>query len=189
MADPVSIVNQALLMLGQNTIRSLEEQTKEAEIAGAFYADALDHVLKDIKPSFARRRAVPSALPGSVPPPYSYQYQVPPDCLLIVSATSGDVVGHWQWEVEGATILSDQSVGQISYIARIPGVEAYMDGSFVQAFSAYLAMKYAYAIMGDANRSNQLIEVYRYASGEAMAVEGQQGSSRRLVNDALIARR
>ena len=56
MTSAVNIANQALLMLGENAIQSLDEQTTEAQLANAFYADTRNYVLADLKPPFARLR-------------------------------------------------------------------------------------------------------------------------------------
>lgn len=185
MTDRTAIANQALLMLGENTISSFSEESTEARAAAAFYEDARDFALRDIKPAFARRRV---AVNGTVLPVAAgtlpYQYMLPEDCCVALTVGS-----HWsrdiQWTVEGRTILTDKPIEWLVYVSRDDDVEATMDGAFVKALVAYLAQELAYALIGDKNRANELMDIYSMRSSEARVLDGLQGATQLVYNDEL----
>jgi hypothetical protein len=189
MTSQVTIVNQALLMLGENTIQSLDENTTEAQTAAAFYADTRSYVLTDLKPSFARTRL---DLADPLQPPgvggYAYRYALPVNALVVLSAGS-DTREFTEWLVEGRELLSVQPLEWLVYVYTAAGLEAFMDAMFVKALVAYLASELAYPIMASKERANELLDMYGLRASEARNLYGQQASVQITKNDELSVSR
>ena len=80
----VNICNQALLLLGERTIQSLDEDSTQAKVCAAFYETSRDACLRELKPSFARKRAVLTAVGPKPAWGFDNAYQLPQDCLLVI---------------------------------------------------------------------------------------------------------
>jgi hypothetical protein len=194
----VLICNQSLLLLGQDTIQSLGENTAEAKACAAFYDDARDTVLRDIKPPFIAARVAPGAL---LAPPlsgvYIYQYPVPVDCLLVTdlgtALNTGQPTGAYQdslvWEVEGSGILTNQPVMWIKFLADVDGVEASMDATFVKALAAYLASEIAYTITESNAKVGAMMQLYGVRHQDCLNVYGRSRSTQDTFNTQLLRNR
>jgi hypothetical protein len=202
MTDQVTICNQALMLLGQNTIQSISENTAEAKACNVFYDSARDAVLRLIKPPFIMSRVAPGALlTAPLSGIYSYSYAYPVNTLLIVelgtSLNTGLPQGAyqdslaWTTEYQGAVqvILTNQPILWIRYLQVVTGVEAYMDEGFVQAFAAYLASRIAYAITESNAKVGLMMQLYGALQLECENVYGQGQSTQQTFNTELLANR
>jgi len=185
MTSAVNIANQALLMLGENAIQSLDEQTTEAQLANAFYADTRNYVLADLKPPFARLRV---ALSDALQPPAigttPNRYALPVDCLVAVSAGTLDR-SYTNWVVEGREILAQQPLQWITYVSSEGDLESVMDPMFVKALVAYLAHDLSFGVTGDRTEKTDYLQIYALRAGEARNLYGQQGSTQVTSSDEL----
>jgi len=188
MPSKANILDQALLMLGENIIQNVNEDTTAANTAAAFYDDARGFVLQDIKPSFARKRAAPPAGVTSAPPGHDgYTYTLPTDCLTVVAVIADHGYSPNYWTVEGRLLLTDYPVAYMLYIRNGEDLEAFMGGAFVQAFVSFLAHRMAMANVGSKDRANELLDNYVGLSDLARELEGVQGSAQYLTNTQLSA--
>jgi len=189
MTNIIKIANQALLLLGENTIQSLTEDTTEAHAVDAFYADTRDYVLTDLKPPFARARVAlgeplqPAAV-GDTP----YRYTIPVEAMVVVTAGSDDRE-FTEWTLEGRELLARQPLTWLTYVYSRTDVEAFMDAMFVKAIVAFLASELAYPVMASKERSTELAQLYNLRASEARNLYGQQSSVRLTKNDELSVRR
>src|SRR4029077_5778263 len=84
MTTSVDIVNRALELLGvQTTIVALNDGTPAGNAAGVLYAPAVNLMLRQMDPAFARRTAALSAAGGTTPAPWTQEYNYPADCLRL----------------------------------------------------------------------------------------------------------
>lgn len=188
-ASQVRLVNQALLLLGESVIQSLDEDTSEAKIADAFYEDARDHCLRDIKPSFARRRSGDLVAVAKPEFDWDFAFQLPQGCLVVLDIPKWDVQfsspRQDAWRVEGKTILSNRSALSVLYIARDENVDAQMDASFKKALAAYLAYEMAYPITNDNTKVSAMYSLYEQRADDARATYALEGSTIVLENTQL----
>ena len=189
-SSQVRLINQALMLLGENIIQSLEEDSPEAKAADTFFPDARDHCLRDLKPSFAKKRSgVLVALPT---PAFEYRYasELPQDCLAVVSLNytdnTGDSVTNRMWTIEGRTILTQKANIKIAYIATSPDIEGIMDSSFVKALAAYLAYEMAYPLTNDTKKIDAMVALYGIRADDARAVYGLESSTIQTINTQLL---
>jgi hypothetical protein len=188
MADQISICNQALLMLGDTVIQSLTEDGKQALVANNFYLDSRDHVLRDIKPSFAIVRAPAPTQSLTLSELLPYTYALPDNCVVVLSVLF-DKDPRANWIVEGLNVLSAQPLTQLVYIANDVGLERIFDSSFVKALVAYLASEFCYALTGSATKSIELLAVYESRKMECLAIYGMESATRVTYSDQLLVLR
>lgn len=188
-ASRVRLVNQALLLLGESVIQSLDEDTPEAKVADAFYEDARDHCLRDIKPAFARRRSGELVAVAKPEFDWDFAYQLPQDCLVVLELPKRDIQYRSPvqdaWLVEGTTILSNRAVLQVVYIASDDNIDALIDSSFAKALAAYLAYEMAYPLTNDDAKVSAMYSLYEQRSDDARATYALQGSTVVLENTQL----
>jgi hypothetical protein len=198
MADQVSICNQALMLLGEDTIQDIGENTTEAKACSVFYDSARDSCLRLIKPPFVMGRVAPGAL-LTVPLSALYMnaYPVPVDNLLVVELGTALNTGQPQgafadslaWTVEGSAILTNQPILWIRYLKDVVGVENLMDENFVLAFAAFLASRIAYAITESNAKVGGMMQLYGALKDEAQNVYGQGQSTQATYNTQLLVNR
>ena len=112
----VTIVNQALVRIGQPPIPSLDQTTPNGVAASLLYYDMRDKLLRRLRWNFARRFAALGALPNApgnfsfLPDPdyvgqviYSVALQLPADYLRLSAVSPYDA----HWRIVGRTLLTD----------------------------------------------------------------------------------
>jgi len=191
MTDKIKICNQALLLLGENTIQDLDEDTTEAKLCNAFYDDARDSCLRDMKPNFARRRS--GDLVNGETPTYGWDFagKLPEDFLCLVEINRDFITGidgaasdSDEWRVEGGFFLSNRTATKVLYISS-DAPEAKMDSSFVKALAAYLASEIAYGLTNATTKVAAMMALYGIRRDDALAIDGQESSTVRTTNDQL----
>ena len=149
MASQVQIVNEALGLLGEPSIVSIDDEIERARTMKALWDGRRDSLIEEHRWGFAMARAELPALAGVPPWGFDYAYQMPVDCIRL------DQVGEWwawdrhgshgsagpegPWSVEGRTILSNETAPlAIRYIRRVED-----PGLFPPLFAEALACKLA----------------------------------------------
>jgi hypothetical protein len=189
----INICNQALLLLGEKTIQSLEPPTDptddtSARIAcDAFYESAIAFLIQDMKPSFARVRVKLTTALAKPAWEFDNAYQLPQDYLVVVERDSFDIQGtqYRVWRVEGRAYLTNNTEPNIMYMARDENTEGKMDGGFIKTAAAYLAYEMAYALTNSDAKVSAMYDLYTIRSDAAIVVYGQEGSTRDTTNDQL----
>ena len=168
----IEICNRALDHLGADSISSLVEGTKAANLCARNYPIARDAVLRASPWNTAMRRAALPALTTAPAWGFAYQYQVPADCLTVTRLEDEDAI----FRVEGRQILTDEGAPlNILYIARITDT-AQFDPALCEAIAARLASDIAYAVTGSATMTQTMLEVYERVLREARGVDAQEGT-------------
>ncbi|MBW2623129.1 MAG: hypothetical protein JRD68_09510 [Deltaproteobacteria bacterium] len=162
-AGAVSICNEALSLLGANTITDFTDNTKEAGLVNQFYFSAIEQTLRDHDWSFAVKRSPELAeLSGELEFGYSYHYQLPADSLRVIST---DIIGA-EYEIEGDALLTDETEVKVKYISRVTDVSRF-DALFRRALILRLAADMAYALTKRRSKEEELILLYERALGKA----------------------
>jgi len=171
MASQTDICNRALSMIGANTIATIDEESTEAIKCRIVYDQIRDETLRCYPWNFAIKRASLSRL-SSVPVfGYTYEFQLPNDCLRVLDLSDTDV----EFKIEGRKLLCDSASVSIRYIKREPITGIY-DALFVGAFAARLASELAYAISKSKTLANMAMEVFKDRLAEAKAIDSQEGT-------------
>jgi hypothetical protein len=175
----VSIANLALTKLGEARIISFGDDTKAARTMTALYEITRDAELRRRKWRFSLKRASLPALTASPEFGYAYAYQLPSDCLSILSV--GDVapgvdlsdyrtgIDMGLYSLEGRQVLTDLGAPlSLRYKARITDPTQF-DIAFVAALAARLAYEAAEDLTQSASKRQQAGEDYKVALREAVA--------------------
>lgn len=191
MATDVTIVNAALIRLGETTVTTLSDDTKPARLANAIYADLRDAVTRAHPWNFALARAELTANASAPTWGYANAYDLPgdPDHCLRVLAVEGEDEQAGRWTVEGRQILSNLSSPiRIVYLRRISD-PADMDPLFREALSARLARELAEPLGKSTSLQQAMGEIYEAKLREARSADGQEGTPAVLAADTWVSAR
>ncbi len=168
MADNVSVVNVALTRLGQRTIASLTENTREAQAINAIFDDILELVLALHPWNAATTRF---RLPKLATPPVwgpSNAFQLPGDFLRLVRTDFQEE----HFRVERDTLISDLDDVDVEYIAKVTDMNL-LGPAFRMAMSARLSYELAPKLAGS-SRQPTMFGLYKDDLKEAQYQDSLQ---------------
>ena len=136
---PTALANVALGHIGQARIADIGERSPAAEHCRRMFDHVRRLCLRDHDWNFAVRRSTLTALDAAPPFGYSVAYQLPTECLRILSINGQPAgVRGANWEVEGRTVLCNATYAHLRYIADAEDTEQWDD-----MFGAYFAYRLA----------------------------------------------
>lgn len=182
-ASDVRICNLAFTILGAARILDLNEDSENARRCNAIFPDIRDEVLAAHPWNFAIKRKALGQLVTAPEFGYSYQYQLPTDCLRVLETEDDS-----EFKIEGKYLLTDSGSVKIKYISRIEDA-SFFSPAFVTAMGDRMAAELAYAVTKNASLRESMIKTYTYKNAFAKAIDGQEGSPEVVSqNDAIDAR-
>lgn len=187
MASNVEIANIALLILGDETITSLADNSARARLANGLLSSVRRQVLRANFWNCAISRAALAQDSATPVHGWDYQYTLPPDCLRVISinedeslADAGD-----DFKVEGRKLLTNETTVNLRYVKDISNPEEY-DPLLYKSIACRLAADMAYAITGSASKAEQAEGLYLRVIEEARSADGQEGTPERVDDTSLI---
>jgi len=162
------IMNGALLMLGDDPIVSLDENTKRRKLATGLFATSRDAVLRMHPWNCAVKRLALDPIATAPVNTYAYAYTIPPECLRIL-----EVEGVTDYKVEARQILCDESTIYLRYIYRNVNYETW-DALLVESMKAYMAMLLAYPITKSNSTRQEMQKLLTEMLKIARAVDAQE---------------
>lgn len=158
----VDICNRALQKLGAGRITSLNEDSPNAHECNVAYEAVRDAELRDHVWSFARKRAQLAADTATPDFGYSYQYELPVDCLRVLPGRSVT-----DWQIEGTHILTDDGAPlEVVYVKKVTDPNE-MDSLFREVLAARLAWELAEVITQSNTKKAEVAAEYREAIAKA----------------------
>ena len=142
MSSQIEIINVALTLLGSDLITSITENSERRRTATALYDNVRDATIRAYPWNFAKRRVTLAPTSTAPDSDWSYAFTKPASCLRILGTYPTSV----KYDVEGNTIVSNESVLKIKYLIRVEDPNEF-DALFVQAFGARLAHAMAYRLV------------------------------------------
>jgi hypothetical protein len=152
MTSQVDIANRALTKLGAARIISFGDDNKQARAVSSMFDIVRDAELRSHIWSFSVKRASLAALVSTPDWGYSFEYELPSDCLRLIQVNdvyNGPSMDDYRnaptadYSLEGRKILTDfDSPLKIRYIARQTDTTQW-DSLFVEALACRLAMELA----------------------------------------------
>ncbi len=187
--DQVGICNLALGWVGAKLITSIDDDATGAELCKANWDAVRDAVLEARAWTFAVERANLAADP--VAPAYGWaaRYQVPADRLRVLEADDGSGRADFEWQREGAYLVTDQAAPlYIRYLKRVED-PALWSPIFAIAMSYRLAVVLSVPLTENRSLQADLWKLYDQALREAATRDGMQGRSEQVRPSSLAARR
>jgi len=177
MASEVSICNMALTRIGQSRILSLGQTGILGELSTLYYQPTLDELVTMYEWPFAINRDSLSALTSTNMTAYDNKYQLPLDCLRVLTMLSdedySDITD--SWEIEGDVLYSDKTPAYIKYIQKVTNPSK-LPQVFIEALYLKIASKMVLKITQDQSLMSMIYQEYVAAIQTAMASLG--GNSR-----------
>jgi len=154
MISPISLVSNALNLLGADRIASFEDDSTEAEITKELFWTTYRAMLTETRWRFATKVYKLNRLYESPDEAlgYMYQYQLPNDYLMLVNAGTKD------YTIQGDRVLSNAKEMTITYIYEPP--VALLPAYFIKALEYNLAFNFAIPITDDRTKMNDFATLY-----------------------------
>lgn len=169
MASNVQIANWSLAKIGADTITSFTEGSKEANAVNLLYDIVRDTVLRDHSWNFATKRTTLAALSDEPDWGYTYQYQLPSDCLRVIGVQDDKI----EYKIEGRKLLTDESEIQIRYVYRVTDPNEFSP-NYIDAFVTRLAAELAYLITQSNAVASQMFELYERRLRDAKTLDAKE---------------
>ncbi|WP_180044462.1 MULTISPECIES: hypothetical protein [unclassified Acinetobacter] len=141
MTTKIDICNQALSLIGADSITSFDDKTSIAKRMKGMYDTSRKALLRLHPFNFATKRIKLSPLTQKPDFGYEYQYQLPNDLIRIISASTEDYV------LETDKLLTDSEKLELIYVFDNTNEETF-DSLFIECLILYLASKAAKPITG-----------------------------------------
>lgn len=114
----IDICSRALVKLGANAIASFNEATAEAKVCAQLYEPTLESLLAAYPWRFALEKTELARLVAKPTADYEYAYQLPNNCVRVLSAGNGNVSQGLKYKIIGDTLHTNSERVIISYIAK-----------------------------------------------------------------------
>jgi hypothetical protein len=182
------ICNQALVLVGANTITSFTENTTESTVANQLYETSLENLLSRCRWRFATKQQQLSRLTETPTARWSAKYSLPSDALILHTVTIGDnVIEYDRYSTEVFCDATSADIVVADYTFQ-PS-EADFPPYFKQALVFELASLFAGAIA----RNDQLSTLYQNRAmtqtAYAKSQDSQAQTTRRMNVDRYRNRR
>ena len=194
MASVVDICNEALDLLGAQTITALSENSQEARLCNRRFATVRDAVLRAHPWNIAITRKQLAKDATSPAFGFTNQYTLPTDpyCLRVLSFWDSNVDSEvaaydsrTSLKIEGRKVLSDAGECRITYIGRITDTEQY-DSLLSSTVAHRLASEIAYAVTGSNSLANGMQQLYEARLREARSIDAMEGTPDRIIANDFI---
>jgi hypothetical protein len=169
----VALCNLALTRLGSERIASITETSKPAILCNQYYQQSVDDVIRSYpwKCATARQQLAALDITDNYTP-YTYAYQMPNDCLRMVSLLDeGFENATDEYIIEQRRIYTDLSPAYIKYLKR-PESVLEIDSHVVDIIASKLAFNIAFSLTQSQNISAQMAQEYQMAYQKAMMADG-----------------
>ena len=172
------LFNAVLTRLGEKRINDSNVTDASAVVLRDVYQQSVDEVLASYPWSCATSRAVLAHLDGDNFTGYAHKYQIPADCLQIVSLLDAEEYYPLSDDYvrEGRVLYTDVPNVAVKYTKRIEFYD--MDTLVQTALVFMLAAKSAYRITQNAQLEQDMLLQYQSARLEAEFADGYEKKNR-----------
>jgi len=170
-ATDLVLINNALTLLGHDTLANLTGTDKATTICVQHYQQVVDAVLRAYQWNCAMTRSSELTAESTAPSfGYDYKYALPDGCLRVISMNELD----YKFKIEGSYLLTNEASAYILYIARIS--PASMDSLLKDTISARLAATIAFPLTNSSAAAKQMWDLYLAKLDEARTVDAFEGT-------------
>lgn len=172
------IANLALKGIGAARINSLTEETEQARVISEMFAQVRDEVLRSHPWNFAVDRVALSVLASTPVFGFTYQFQLPTNCLRVLGAyaSDGDAFDKDDYRIEGRKLLCDESSVYIKYIKRVTDANEF-DANFITIMATRLSSEIAYPLANSTSLAKERLDLYFDMLKFGKSIDAQESSS------------
>lgn len=195
MADRLEIINWSFLSIGEQTITSLDDGSKNADLASELYPRVKELELSGNIWNFAKKIDVLSPISSEDLPKseeFSTVFKLPSDCIRLVK------IGNRFFETEDTSnffinnkrIYSRKELDSLTIIYMSNDVnEQYFSPSFAKALSLALAQEFIYSLNNNENKLNRIQRDYAIYIKKAKRINGLSKPNTRRQDGYIINKR
>ena len=156
----VDICNLALGHLGEHSIISVNppDDSRQAVLCNRFYADSVNDVLQLHEWNCAIKRASLAQEASTPAFGYSYQYQLPNDCLHVIEMSEAI----YTYKIEGGKLLTDAGTVSIKYISSSVNPPLFSN-LLAEAIALWLAWKMVFPLTNNKDVEVLILGKFRLA--------------------------
>lgn len=173
-ASAISICSNALIELGAAPINTFTEDGAGPRLAANLYPQVREGILRAHAWNCAVKRVILAPVTGAPLFDYAFAFNVPVDCLKILQV--GQYGAELDYRVESGQILADVSALHLRYIWKNENESTY-DTMLVEALTAAMAARMAYAITGSASLAEAKKQDADFLLRQAKTIDGQDEPS------------
>jgi hypothetical protein len=154
MISEITLVGNALNLIGADRISSFEDDSTEAEVTKNIFETTYIAMLTETRWRFATKDMQLARLLEEPDPVYGYDYAfaLPSDYLQLNEATTKD------YQIVGQNVLTNSKELTITYTFRPPVHN--LPGYFIKALEYNLAANFAIPITDDRTKLNDFMSLY-----------------------------
>lgn len=168
----IAIINEALTLLGQSRLASLEEQSEKADLVTSTYRHCVGVMLRTHPWSFSMRRVVLSPSDATPAFGWAYQYPLPADCVKVDSVFTNDDLLLETYSLEANVLLANELPIKLVYVADVE--ESRYDALFVEALASFIAYKLSDRFKQSDNNTSLLLQRYGEMLNAARFADSQE---------------
>jgi hypothetical protein len=187
--NDVEIANMALAKIGSDSfITSFDDGTKASRHISIFYNPIRDSLIRSHLWRFARKQYQLAPLVDQPLFDGGYYFQIPTDCLRVVTPDEEYFKTYGRWSVEGDKILADTNVLNIVGLQRVTNT-ALFDSIFTEALATKLAHELCMPMAQSESLKNVLRNDMREIIIRAAHVGATEQDSQKFISEVLVGSR
>lgn len=168
----IDLCSQALVKLGAKSIASMDENTTEAMVAQQLYEPTLRHLLSSYPWRFALRQECLGRLDETPLTDYPYAFQIPNDCLRILSAGQNTKSSGLIYRLVGQKLYAKVPEVVLTYLSRPE--ENTFPPFFNQALTDTLAAQFCLPLTESSTRTDYMSKCATESVSKARLIDSQQ---------------
>ena len=177
----ITLCSKALIKIGAKSITSFEEETAEAEVANQLYEPTLQNLLASYPWRFALTQKKLARLTIS---DYQYAYQLPNDCVRVLSAGQNIKSSGLNYKIVGQKLYTNASEVALNYIRRPE--ENTFPAFFTDALIGKLAAEFCLPLTESTTRTDYVKKISEASISTARLVDSQQNVNSSFQDFSLI---
>lgn len=171
----ITLCSKALVKLGAKSITSFNEETTESEVASQLYETILQDLLSSYPWRFALQQVSLGRLQTTPLTDYQYAYQLPNNCLRILSAGQNTKSSGIKYRVVGTKLYANVPEVVLTYIEKPD--ESTFPPFFVKALIANLASEFCLPLTESTTRTDYMRKIAAEELTQARLVDAQQATN------------
>ena len=180
----ITLCSKALIKLGAKSITSFEEETAEAEVANQLYESTLQNLLASYPWRFSLTQKTLTRLTEKPISDYQYAYQLPNDCVRVLSAGQNIKSSGLIYKIVGQKLYTNAPEVVLNYICR-PEENAF-PAFFTDALISKLAAEFCLPLTESTTRTDYVRKMSESSISAARLMDSQQNINSSFQDFSLI---